>query len=98
MRVELRTRWQWVSAERLTTGAGADVAAALSSDGTRLVFTQSENPSRLWVFPFDPVAHRVGFRRGPAVTRGRCERVNAADLSPDGRIVAYSLRRAGQRP
>jgi eukaryotic-like serine/threonine-protein kinase len=38
IRVEPRTL-AWMSAERLTTGIGSDVAASPSSDGTRLVFT-----------------------------------------------------------
>ena len=32
----------WASAERLTTGAGPDVAAALSRDGTRLAFSTEQ--------------------------------------------------------
>jgi eukaryotic-like serine/threonine-protein kinase len=50
----------WVSADRLTTGAGPDVAAALSRDGTRLAFSTEQGASRLWVFSLDPVARRLG--------------------------------------
>ena len=82
----------WVSAERLTTGAGPDVAAAVSRDGTRLAFTTEHGSTRLWVFPLDPVARRLGYRK--AADRGRRDgRVSA--LSPDGQFVAYNLSRPG---
>jgi eukaryotic-like serine/threonine-protein kinase len=92
IRVEPRTL-AWLSAERLTTGMGADVAAALSSDGTRLVFTTQRQSVRLWVFPFDAAAGRVT-GEGQPVSPEEGD-VTSSDLSPDGRTVAYGLRRAG---
>jgi Tol biopolymer transport system component len=92
IRVEPRTL-AWLSAERLTTGMGADAAAALSSDGTRLVFTTQRQSVRLWVFPFDAAAGRVT-GEGQPVSREEGD-VTSSDLSPDGRTVAYGLRRAG---
>jgi Tol biopolymer transport system component len=82
----------WVSAERLTTGAGPDVAPALSRDGTRLAFSTEQGTSRLWVFPLDPVARRLG--SGRPLTEDGASAVTAA-LSPDGRFVAYTLLRPG---
>jgi eukaryotic-like serine/threonine-protein kinase len=92
IRVEPRTL-AWLSAERLTTGMGADVAAAASSDGTRLVFTTQRQSMRLWVFPFDAAAGRVTGEGQPVSPEDGD--VTSLDLSPDGRTVAYGLRRAG---
>lgn len=82
----------WLSAERLTTGAGPDVIAALSRDGTRLAFTTEHGATRLWVFPLDPVAHRLG--AGKPLTEDDAM-VRNSSLSPDGQRVAYNLRRPG---
>jgi Tol biopolymer transport system component len=82
----------WMSAERLTTGAGPDVGAALSRDGTRLAFTTEHGATRLWVFPLDPAAHRVG--PGKPLTEDDAV-VKNSTLSPDGQYVAYNLRRPG---
>jgi Tol biopolymer transport system component len=90
--VEPRTL-AWLSAERVTTGMGTDVAAALSPDGARLLFTTQREAVRLWVFPFDPVAGRVtGEGRPVSPEEGEATH---ADLAPDGRAVAYGLRLAG---
>jgi dipeptidyl aminopeptidase/acylaminoacyl peptidase len=101
-RNEVRNVWKikvepqtlaWWSAERLTTGQGADTAAALSPDGARLAFTTRRESVRLWVFPFDPVAGRViGTGRPVSPEEGV---VKESKLSPDGRAVAYGLRRSG---
>ena len=90
--VEPRTL-RWMSAERLTAGMGADVGAAVSPDGTRVAFTTERRVSRLWVFPFDPAAGRVTGEGRPVTPEEGL--VEASDLSPDGRRVAYLLRRAG---
>jgi Tol biopolymer transport system component len=92
VRVEPRTL-AWLSAERLTTGMGADVSAALSSDGTRVAFTAQRASVRLWVYPFDAVTGRVtGEGRPMSPEEGA---VTSWDLSPDGRRIAYGLKRAG---
>jgi Tol biopolymer transport system component len=83
---------QWVSAERLTTGPGPDVSAAVSRDGTRLAFTTEDGSTRLWVFPLDPMARRLG--SGKPLTEDDAMAKNAT-LSPDGQFVAYKLRRPG---
>jgi Tol biopolymer transport system component len=93
IRVDPRTL-AWVSAEALTTGIGADVGAALSSDGTRLVFTTQRESVRLWEFPFDAAAGRVVTGKGRPVSQEEGI-VTEPDLSPDGRTVAYVLRRGG---
>ena len=82
----------WVSAERLTTGPGPDVAAAVSRDGTRLAFSTEHGSTRLWVFPLDPVARRLG--SGKPLTEDDAIASSSA-LSPDGQFVAYNLKRPG---
>jgi WD40-like Beta Propeller Repeat len=84
----------WLSAERLTTDMGADVAAALSSDAARLLFTTQRRSMQVWVFPFDAVAGRV-MGEGRPVSPEDAEVSDAADLSPDGRAVVYQMTRAG---
>ncbi|MBK5296731.1 MAG: PD40 domain-containing protein, partial [Vicinamibacteria bacterium] len=86
------TTLMWLSAERLTTGAGPDVAAALSRDGTRLAFTTEHGSTRLWAFPLDQGARRLG--TGRPVTEDDALATGGA-LSPDGHFVAYNLQRAG---
>ena len=83
---------QWLSAERLTTGAGPDVAAAVSRDGTRLAFTTEQGSTRLWLFPLDPVARRLG--SGTPLTEDDATGANPA-FSPDGQFIAYNLTRPG---
>jgi Tol biopolymer transport system component len=82
----------WRSAERLTTGAGPDVAASVSPDGTRLAFSTEQGSTRLWAFPLDPVARRLG--AGKALTEDAAM-AGSSSLSPDGQRVAYNLRRPG---
>jgi serine/threonine protein kinase/Tol biopolymer transport system component len=84
---------EWQSAARLTTGMGQDVAAALSTDGSRLGFTTQQESGRLWVFPFDAAAGKV-IGEGRPVTPEEGA-VGQSDLSPDGHAVAYELRRPG---
>ena len=91
VRIEPNTL-EWLAAERLTTGAGPDVAAALSRDGTRLAFTTEQGSIRLWVFPLDQVAHPVD--AGKPLTEDDAMAGNPA-FSPDGQFVAYNLTRPG---
>jgi eukaryotic-like serine/threonine-protein kinase len=87
------TTLAWQSAEQLTAGAGADLGAALTRDGRRLVFTTERSASRLWAFPFDAAVARVT-GEGTPVT-GEEGSVEVSDIAPDGERVAYILRRAG---
>jgi len=89
------TTLAWESAEQLTAGAGADVGAAISPDGTRLVFTTQRNASRLWIFPFDAAAGRVTGEGTPLTPEDGD--VGGAILAPDGTEAAYTLRRPGSR-
>jgi Tol biopolymer transport system component len=89
------TTLAWRSAEQLTAGAGADVAAAPSPDGTRIVFTTERKTSRLWIFPFDAVAGRVTGEGRPLTPEDGD--VQGSDLAPDGTRVAYTLRQPGNR-
>jgi eukaryotic-like serine/threonine-protein kinase len=91
VRVEPRTL-VWLSAERLTTGTGPDVTAAVSDDGTHLAFSSEHGSTRLWLFPLDPVGRRLG--PGKPLTEDDAI-ASASELSPDGRYVAYNLRRPG---
>jgi Tol biopolymer transport system component len=82
----------WLSAERLTTGAGADVLGALSPDAMKVAFgTQSES-SRLWLFTRESDGRSLGSMR-PITEEGA--EATSATLSHDGRQIAYLLRRPG---
>ena len=85
----------WLTAERLTTGAGPDAAATISRDGGHLAFTVQRQSTRLWAFPFDATSGRI-IGKGEPLTPEEGN-VDVAALSPDGRFAAYSLRRAGRR-
>jgi WD40-like Beta Propeller Repeat len=93
VRVDPRTL-TWLSAERLTTGPGADVAAVLSRDGSRTAFTTESASVRLWAFPLDSRSNRLG--SGKPLTEAEAIVSNSA-LSPDGQFVLYNLSRPGMR-
>jgi Tol biopolymer transport system component len=82
----------WVSAERLTTGAGADLLGTLSPDATRLAFSAQTESSRLWRFALEPSAQRLG--AGQPVTEEGTD-ASYGTFSRDGRSVAYVLSRPG---
>jgi serine/threonine protein kinase/Tol biopolymer transport system component len=82
----------WVSAERLTTGAGADVASALSADGKRLVFSTQRRSDRLWRYAFDAARRRISGGQ-PLTEDGATALV--PDVSADGTMVAYVMLRPG---
>ncbi len=86
------TSLRWLAAERLTTGPGPDVSAALARDGTRIAFTTEHGATRLWEFPLDQDARRLG--PGRPLTEDDAMAKNSA-LSRDGKFVAYNLRRRG---
>jgi Tol biopolymer transport system component len=81
------------TAERLTTGPGADSAAQLSRDGTRIVFTVLSESTRIWIHPFDAAAGRV-LGDGKPVTPEQSVAENLV-LSRDGRLLQYRLREIG---
>ena len=56
--------------ERLTVGSGLDTGIAPSPDGRKLAFTVSHERTRLWSFPFDPVAGRLSGAGEPITAAG----------------------------
>ena len=85
----------WLSAERLTTPSGRDIAPTLSRDGTRIAFSQQNEASRLVAFPLEMVASRprvVG--EGRQLTEEGAV-ASTPSLSPDGSKLAYELSRPG---
>jgi Tol biopolymer transport system component len=86
---------EWVSVERLTTGSGTDVAAAVSPDGTRVVFGTQHVSERLWRFAFDPVRHHLSSGQ-PTSEEGAT--LIGADITTDGRWAVYHLARPGGDP
>ena len=85
----------WVDGpERLTSGAGQETNAAISPDGTRLVFTTTSSRTRLWAFPFDSASGRITGQPYP-ITQGSPGEVDF-DARADGSKVAYRTVRAGR--
>jgi serine/threonine protein kinase/Tol biopolymer transport system component len=84
----------WMSAERLTTGAGTDVSPAMSGDGTRLAFVTERQTSRMTAYPLHARGQRLGAGRPLTEEDAAAE---LATISPDGRRLAYNLRRPGAR-
>jgi dipeptidyl aminopeptidase/acylaminoacyl peptidase len=87
------TTLQWLSAERLTTGADNATSPAISRDGKRIAFASHQTSSRASVFPFDAVAGRLK-GEGRTVT-DEDTLVLWPSLSRDGRSLVYSVQRTG---
>ena len=85
---------EWVAAERLTAGAGQDVAAAFAPVGGRLAFSVQRQSTRLWGFPLDASTGRIAGQGTPFTPEDG--RAQSASLSPDGKLAAYVLVRAGR--
>jgi Tol biopolymer transport system component len=81
----------WISAERLTTGAGTDVLGTFSPDATKLAFGTHDESSRLWLFEHDG-ARPLGV--GQPVTEEGTD-ASFCSFSRDGRYIAYILMRVG---
>ena len=92
--VEPRTL-RWLTAERLTTSGSDEGASALSWDGTRLAFTITGGPTRLWAFALDTTGGRFADQGKPITEEGAD--VNDFDLSRDGRTVAHQMLRPGRQ-
>jgi Tol biopolymer transport system component/DNA-binding winged helix-turn-helix (wHTH) protein len=73
--------------ERLTTGPGADVALAVSSDGRRLAFTAKSQRIQTWLFPFDARTGQLKGHGNPVTSPGRTS--IEPNLSRDGTKIAY---------
>ena len=77
------------SIDRLTTGQGPDVGAAVSKDGKRLAFSAKSQRIQTWLFPFDARTGQIT-GDGTAITSpGRTS--IAPDISRDGMNVAYEV-------
>jgi eukaryotic-like serine/threonine-protein kinase len=79
--------------EQITTGAGQDVEAALSPDGSRMAFATLRQNADIWRLPVDP---KLGSPTGPpekvlATTREE----SRGAWSPDGSRIAFNSDRAG---
>ena len=85
----------WLSAERLTTPEGRDVAPTLSRDGTRIAFSKQNEVSRMLAFPLDMSANppRVVGEGRPLTEEGAM--ASMPSLSPDGSKLAHELWRPG---
>ena len=85
---------EWVAAERMTAGAGQDVAAALAPVGGRMAFSVQQQSTRLWVFPLDASTGRITGQGTPFTPEDG--RAQTASLSPDGKLAAFVLVLAGR--
>jgi Tol biopolymer transport system component len=84
---------QWLSAERLTTGADNAVSPAISADGTRVAFASQQMTSRAWIYPFDAVTGRLEGDGYPVTDEDTT--IIWPSLSRDGRSLLYSAQRTG---
>jgi Tol biopolymer transport system component len=84
---------EWLNVERLTTGPGRDVAASLSSDGSRLAYATTSEQTRVYVQSLSADGRTIA-GSPKAVTETSAEVFNSS-LSRDGRRLAYVVRRAG---
>ena len=79
--------------QQVTTGAGQDVAAALSIDGKSMAFSILRQNADLWKLPVSP---ETGRPSGPPVEVIATTREDSRGAwSPDGRTIAFNSDRAG---
>ena len=83
----------WRSVERLTTGGGNDLNAALSPDETRIAYVQQASSYRLWWFPFDAARGQLAGEGTPFSEEGADS--GHVDVTADGNAAVYSLFRPG---
>ena len=79
--------------QQVTTGAGQDVNAALSPDGTRLAFSTLRQNADLWRLPVSPETGLATGAPEPVITTTREDSRGA--FSPDGSAIAFNSDRAG---
>jgi Tol biopolymer transport system component len=86
----------WVRGpDRLTSGPGNAVAASLSRNGRRIVFSTQRTGWGLYSWPFDPVTAHV---TGDAVLlQTSALHGDTPDVSPDGRQLVYDDEQRGLR-
>jgi Tol biopolymer transport system component len=79
--------------EQVTSGAGQDIEAALSPDGTRLAFTTLRQNATLWRLPVDPLTGRAAGSPEKVVASSRED--SRGCWSPDGGRIAFNSDRTG---
>jgi Tol biopolymer transport system component/DNA-binding winged helix-turn-helix (wHTH) protein len=84
----------FLSLERLTTGPGPDTELGISPDGKKLAYAARTERIRVWSYPFDANSGRL-LGEGNAVTPAGFDAWRA-DISPDGKNLAYLVNRAGE--
>ena len=83
---------EWRSFEQLTSGAGADVNATFSPDGTRIAFSTLRTATRIWRFPLDQPGKRE--LSGQPVTEDMAN-ASPASVSADGAMMIFGFARPG---
>ncbi|MEP6848773.1 MAG: winged helix-turn-helix domain-containing protein [Acidobacteriota bacterium] len=80
--------------ERLTIGAGKDTDIVVSPDGRKMAFSISNERSRLWTLPFDPVSGQVTGTGQPITVSG----ISALQpgLSRDGNLLVFRKQRGSK--
>ena len=79
--------------EQVTAGAGQDVEAAFSTDGTRLAFAILRQNADLWRLPLAPDSSRPA---GPPERLSSSTREDSRGAwAPDGKSLAFNSDRAG---
>jgi Tol biopolymer transport system component len=89
------TSLDWLSAERLTTAAGRDVAPTLSSDGSRIAFSVQNEASRLLALPLNMQASPPRVLGAGRLLTEEGAVASMPSLSPDGSGLAHELWRPG---
>jgi Tol biopolymer transport system component len=92
VRVDPRTL-ELMRMERLTTGPGRDIAAALSADGRRLAYTAATEQTRVFVQSLSADGRSLADTAAPVTEAGAD--IFTSALSSDGRRLAYVMRRVG---
>lgn len=78
-------------ASPVTVGRGADLQATAAKDGRRIAFAATATSTHIEALSFDAEAGR--FRGSPKPLTNTRDEINFFDLSPDGRMALFELRR-----